>query len=289
MSSSEWDFMPWDGTDTPVPFRLLGVETWDENTVLLGFSMAPYVDGLGTLKDGLNPALYSIQTVKSTGLDGRAVRPVSVTNVEPVPGYPWCLLVQVDRPFSPYPTQYTLLVNGVLPSVIGAGGALVATCNFTGLLRTVEPVGVDVELGRDFANPQHGTAMLDPLPEAGNAALLGVFPVDDAGDYAMDSGETSFQKRLLRRLFFTKGRTACLSKNYGLGILHRVKQLNTAHGRESLSTDAREQMALEPEVLEAGVQCLQDGVHPSLVWLKARARLRSTGKWSGFNMPFKTR
>lgn len=287
MSTSEWDFIPWDGTANPAPFRVIGVEPWTEDSLLVCFSAEPYCNDLGTVDDALNPELYRITPLDSAGLDGRLSRPVMVTAVQAIPTRLDCVLLIVDRSFSPYPAQYQLDVMGVVDHPGNA--PLVVTVTFKGLRRTVESVTVDAELGRDFANPQHGPAMLDPLPTAGNAAFLGVFPYDDSGDYAIDHGETSFQKRILRRMFFTKGRTACLSKNYGLGILGRVKQLSTAHGRESLAVDARDQIALEPEVIEASAQCLQDAAHPGLVWLKPRARLRSTGKWSGFNMPFKTR
>jgi len=277
---------PWGGGPL-ADFRLLSAQPVAENIVRLTFNEAPYSDGVGGLYDALDDTRYSVTLVPGgVGLDGNAVRVVAVIEARLVAGDALSLDVVVDRPFSPYPCQYSAACVGLrgvgsgLPLTVGYTSAV-----FSGLLRTVESQSRDLALkNRDMASPQTPAATMDPLPDP-LAAVLGSFNTDATGDYAFDEGLTSYRKRGLRRTYCRKRKFVFLPPEWGVGVMDELKRTNNAERREAIRADIEEQWLQEPETAECSVTVMTYDNAPSVVGYYIKAKMRD-GRSVAVTLPF---
>lgn len=286
--SGAFGLCPWGVCLTPaLTPASAGVIAVAENVIRVQFNRAVYYSGVLDAKDASLPSKWSMLEVAGTaGLDGASVRPVVVAAVTPDPnfplvnGYPTTLDLTLDRPMTPFPAAYMLTISNIWDStqtiliVPGATTSLVPA-----LFKLVQPAIVQQQPSpsRDFANPQTLSAMLDPLPVPTNPLNLGVFGVDDTGDYAFDAGLTSYKKRILRRLMTVPSAFLFLP-GYGVGLLSHSKQLAKASVLQQLATNAQKQIALEPETESVRVTATMDPNNPGLMRFNVTAVPKSINK-----------
>lgn len=262
---SGWGDGGWGG-DVELPdLLLIGAAAIRENVVRLTFSDAVYFSRILDPNDGSSTARYRVDVVAGTvGLDEFPVRPVRVVAVA-LGDLPNEVDLTVDRPFSPWPCKYQVLVNDLVSAV----GEPLSVCpmsrTFVAHQWLILPPQQDTAvLSRDIANPSTELATLDnPLPQAGDEAILGTVPLDQSGDYAFDEGITNLKKRILRRLIVAKGRFAHLP-NYGIGLPGDLKQLMRPAVRAELESSATTQISQEPDIEKVRVQMLVNPNRPNL-------------------------
>lgn len=278
---------PWGGGPI-ASFDLLGVQPVSETVARYTFTEPPYWDGVGGVADALAGDRYAIVALNGVGIDGQAVRPVLVLYAQSVDGYPECIDVVVDRPFSPYPCLYTASANGLRGSISGLPLTVGSTsAQMYGLLRTVESAARELTMrNRDMASPQTPAATMDPLPDP-LGAVLGSYNVDSTGDYAFDEGLTSYRKRGLRRTYCRKRRFVFLPPDWGAGVVDKLKRSNSPATREAVRADIEEQWRQEPETRSCTVTTLVSPQAPSVVRFRINAVTRD-GRAVDVTLPFKT-
>lgn len=179
--------------------------------------------------------------------------------------------VTTDRPLSPFPSIYTIAVNGLVTSSGGLLDPSSASVTFDGLHKGLPPPLPDeAAAGRDIAKPQTREALFDPLPVTTVDTILGTYPTDDTGDYAFDKGLASYLKRVRRRLMTRKNAFGHLP-GYGVTIPDSVKHLARPGTVQTIASDAEEQIEREPETIEARVQVVPGSV-PGLFFYRLRIR-----------------
>lgn len=227
-----------------------------ENLVRLTFDVAPYFSAVLDPGDASNPARYTLgakaDTIGSDGLPPRGVFAAMAELAAPTVIHLW-----TDRKLSPFPSRYTVSLNGILED--GSLDPLdVYQGEFYGLRAgRVIPTPDRAISNADIANPQTLSGALDPLALPTDS-VLGTYPVDDTGDIAKDEGLQSYKKRVLRRLSTRKGRFRHLP-NYGTLALESVKQLARPGLMQAIAADAEEQIRQEPETVAVKVQIVMQG------------------------------
>ena len=280
MSGGGWGASPWGsgewGAGSVTALQLLAAVAVRENVLCLTFNAAPRFPRTLDPTDASNVERYSIVPVPGTyGADDEPTRPVRVVLVEraAIPfSFGSVLDVTVDRPFSPWASEYRVAVNQLETD----GGVMLdpsaTSLTFPGLYRMLRVQSTSNPLpSRDVANPQTYQDQLDPIPQAGDAAFLGVIPVSSDGDYAFDEGVANLRKRVLRRILTAPGGFASLP-GYGVGIAQYGKRLGTAGVRQQLATESERQIALEPDVVSVKVRLFTDPTQPSITRLVATIR-----------------
>lgn len=269
-----WGAGPWGGGEGVggVSFVLTGALAVRENVARLFFSQAVALSGVLDALDGTLKSHYLISPVDGTfGYDGEPARSVLVIGAQATDDLAQ-VDVLVDRPFSPYPSQYQVTATGLFTAT-GTPQTTTFSAVFYGVQMGVPPPTADLASpGRDFANPQTLSAALDPLPNAGDPLLLGTLAVDDTGDRATDQGVTNLRKRVLRRLSTRKGRFAHLP-NYGVLALDLIKSKARPGLVQSLAADAEDQIRQEPDVVGCSVSIRQadsSGVFVYVVRVRSR-------------------
>lgn len=250
-------------------FFLEGAFAIRENVVRLQFSQPVQMSGLLDRFDGTLKTHYAFQEDDTTvGLDGSPARPVmaayaasgdDATEVD----------VTLDRPLSPFPTVYDVLVSGLYDA---SGDLLVGTqsAQFQGLYRGITPPTSDLLVpSSDLANPQSLSGLVG-LPEA-NQITLGTLPADDTGDLATDQGIVSYKKRVYRRLTTPKG-AYLHAPDYGVSTYLATKQVGRPGIVQSLAAEAEQQVAQEPETQSVSVTIVNQG---SVVYYRIRARTKA--------------
>jgi hypothetical protein len=282
---------PW-GAGGVTDLELLDARAVRENVVRLFFNAAPLFTRLGTPNDAAEPARYSLTAVAGTfGRDGeesRAVLPVRADIADVPLSFGAQIDVTVDRPFSPWDARYIVAVNQL---VAADGGALLlpghTSRQFPGLYRILRVQTLSTTApSRDIANPQTYQDQLDPLPQAGDPAALGVYPVGSDGDYAFDEGLANLRKRIFRRLITRPGAFVSLP-GYGVGVPQYGKRLGTVAVRQQVAAESERQIGLEPDVRGVTVELVTSPTEPSLTILIARvATIR--GQNVSLQVPFST-
>ena len=278
-----WGVGPWGGGEDPVHHAI--VEAIRENVVRATFEQSVLLTGLLDKKDSLSPIHYFVTAESGVGLDDEPIQTVAPILIERVVGDPRSIDIYVDRPFSRFPTIYSLrCVNMYDP-----GGALFAatiTETFYGLrgafekpvLSTYIPQGT-----RDFANPSAREALFDPLPEITDANL-GTFPYGDDGDYGYDEGLENLKKRVIRRCIVRPGGFVWLP-NYGVAIVEEGKRLNNAARREDIKARIRDQVGREPDIRYVAVNVKYLPSTPGIVWFIIKV-LTVSNRAFKFDVPF---
>jgi hypothetical protein len=257
--------------------EVVGAIAIAENVIQLQFSMPVYFTGLGDPQDASQPSLYSVMEVDGTfGRDGTATRPVTPAVVtlalagETLPeGFAagTCVDITLDRSMTPFPSQYIVECTGIFSADLTRtldpdDNAFQLYGVFKGLI----PASVELPTQtRDIANPQTYLSAASNLPVPNNPAVLGVFTVDDTGDYAFDSGLVAFKKRIYRRLITNPGGFLHLGASYGVGVPSYGKKLATSAVVQSLAGQAEGQIGQEPESQSVKVTIVQDPDEPGLV------------------------
>ena len=249
-----------------------------ENVVRIGFTIAPLFTDIDIPFDASNRARYSVTTIStSIGLDGefaRVVNPVEVTSPSVVGAIGMFVDVTVDRPFTPFPSQYRVSCN----NLVSISGALldpsVSSLVFYGLQRQQEINSVN------RTSPSRDVANLPTIEMFGGVAelSLGSFATDSSGDYAADDEVGSLRKRILRR-FFTKKNGFASLPGYGIGLQDYGKLLGSSRVRQQISTDSEKQINQEPEVAKSSVSIVSSS--PGVYRLIVRVR---TKKGTGFKI-----
>lgn len=295
LADGGWGRGAWGGgaglTGSGAELQIVSADAIAENVVRLFFSEAPLFNGLRTPNDASVIARYSVTVVPGTfGLDElptRTVAPAFVA-IGAVAGAEGSVLdLTVDRPFSPFPSQYLVAVNQLVSAAAGTPLAIGHTSTkFFGVYRgRVPPLPANIVARRDIANPQTAAALL-ALPGVDPNTPLATYAVDASGDYAADSGTVSYKKRVFRRLTTGKGRFAHLPA-YGVGVPDAVKKLGRAGFIAALAADAEAQIRQEPETLDVKVtQVATTGAPPGFVRLRIRAKTKAGDSLDGdFDFP----
>jgi hypothetical protein len=257
------------GDDTINAVALVAAEPVAENVVRLVFNVAPMFSFLQDLHDGSRRARYAVDPVGGTfGADDRPTRAVIVREVRQrtdldVTGR--TVDIVLDRPFSPFPSQYVVTANNLVAALDGSPMDVThASIGFYGLQRvTIAPDPERVVPSRDFANPQTLAQLLDATGNA-DPTGLGTHPVDQTGDYATDEGIQNLKKRVFRRLITAKG-AFLHAKGYGVGVAAEAKKLNSPGTRDLLASEAERQIGLEPDVRKVKVKVILDPSNPGMV------------------------
>jgi hypothetical protein len=276
-----------------------------ENVVRVEFSAVAYWDGLLTKRDASTLSFYTLSTVAGTkGFDDSPVRPVTILGVSVTdtsdetifaPGSAGRFLdITVDRPFTPYPAQYTLSMNGLFtPDITTSSdwtpldGPSSTNVAFYGVQKVIAPPRVDADNYRkDFANTSSSNTAkgLVNSADADNPLMLGTFAYDEQGDYAADEGEVSLMKRIFRRMFSKPGAFLHLGPGYGLGLTGYGKKLIMAGLQQRIQAEAVRQIQREPEVAKAAVMWRQDPNYPMLVRITILVRTK-TGRTLKYAAP----
>lgn len=245
---------------------LVGSLAIRENVVRLTFDAVPYFSAVLDPGDASDPARYTITAkVDTIGSDGLAPRGVFSAMAEKVSSK--VIHLWTDRKLSPYPSLYTVALNGILED--GTLDPLsVYQSEFYGLRAgRVVPTPDRAISNADLANPQTLSGALDPLALPTDS-VLGTLPVDDTGDLAKDEGLQSFKKRVLRRLATRKGRFRHLP-GYGTLALESVKHLARPGLMQAIAADAEEQIRQEPETVAVKVQIVTQG---AIAYYRIRVR-----------------
>ena len=265
---------------------LLSVAPVTENVLRLIFSEAVYWSGLLDQNDASNPVNYAVAPVAGTvGADGKPTRNVSVgfPMISPVAN---AIDLQLDRLMSGYPAQYAVTVTNLIGGSLDTPDPLDPTQSsaISSGLAWVPPTP-DVHAtssGQDFANPQSAASAGQNVPQpVGITPLLGTYVVNAQGDYATDKGLANYRKRILRRVSSSLNGFAHL-KNYGLGPMANIKQLDRGGAAETLAKNAEQQIRQEPETASVKVQLSRPS--PGEVWLNIIAVMR-TGQTVGLQVP----
>lgn len=293
MTATGWGSLPWGGGPWGAggtPLELLDALAVKENVVHLTFSTAPYLSKQLDPHDASNPERFQIVNLaEPVGLDGhvaRPVRPVLVERAKVKGSLGAVLAVTTDRPMSPVPSQYRVVVNQLIAE---DGGLLVpgkTAREFPGLYRQLRPQSPSSPTpSRDIANPQTYSAQLDPIPQAGDPHFLGVIPIDASGDYAFDQGISQLKKRIFRRLLTNPGSFPAIP-NYGVGVLRYGKKLGAEAIRQQIVQDAEAQIAQEPDVAAVKVTAFSDPTAPSVTIFRIRVRPSGSQGTTQFDIPF---
>lgn len=286
--SGPWGFSPW-GLGTGDPLQLLSAVAIKENVVELEFNVPPYFSQTLDVHDASNPRRFQIVALESRGRDDEPARPVIGVKVEVAKvalSFGRILHVTTDRPFSPTPSRYRMVVN----QLVTAEGALLdptkTAYEFLGVYRELRPQSMSAPTpSRDIANPQTYSAQLDPIPQAGDPLFLGVIPIDASGDYAFDDGITQLKKRIFRRLL-TKPGSFPANPEYGVGVPSYGKQLAVAGVRQKLASEAQKQIASEPDVAAVSVRVVTDPKNPQFTLFQIRVRPAGSAGNVSFDVPF---
>lgn len=287
--STGWGSGGWGGFAPSEGLQLVDAQPIRENVVRCFFNFAPYFSGVLDPFDGSDRRRYGVAPDPSTtGIDGLPPRPVApaIPAVAALAGSAGKAIdLTVDRRFSPYPARYVVSVNGLRAASSGALLALGRTSfAFDGLAAgRIVPSRDGVVAGADFANPQGRLGLGDNVP-IGASPVLGSYPTDSSGDYAVDRGLTSVRKRIVRRLSAKLNGFAHLA-GYGLGALDRVKRLDRGGEAEALAAQAEAQIKEEPEIDQARVTVERSATNPELVVLRIRGRTRA-GDSFDMGVPF---
>jgi len=277
--SGGWGASPWGagewGASAVTALRLLAALAIRENVVRLTFNAAPSFTRTLSPSDASNVARYNITPVPGTfGRDDEPTRPVRPVLIEQaaIPfSFGAVLDVTVDRPFSPWASEYTVAVNQLETSDGALLDPAATSLVFPGLYRILRLQSLAAPLpSRDVANPQVVQDQVG-LVTAGDAFALGVIPINSDGDYAFDEGVANLRKRIIRRLLTAPGGFASLP-NYGVGVASFGKKLGTAGIRQQLATESERQISLEPDVAAVKVKLFTDAKEPSITILDVRVR-----------------
>lgn len=252
-----WGAGPWGGGSgislaPSATFTLTGALAIRENVVRLFFSQAVAMSGLLDLLDGTLKTHYQVTpvdgTFSATGEPARAVFALFAA----VGDLDSRVDVTVDRPFTGFPALYTVGASGMFTAA-GDPQTTTMSAQFLGV-QMGQPVQTAdlVSPGRDFANPQTQSALLDPLPNTTDPTQLGTYRPDDTGDVATDEGIANLKKRILRRLFTRKGTYGHLP-NYGTLAIASVKLLARPSMVQQIAADAEDQISQEPGVKSCSV------------------------------------
>lgn len=282
--SGAWGSCPWGVCSFP-DLTIVDAQAVSENVIRVTFSTLVYFSDLLDASDASIPSKYTVTPVAGTiGLDGTPARAVSVVMVTPSPvpqdvAAPSVLDLTLDRPMTAFPAQYTLAIANIYTADLGRLiDPLGSTLNVYATFKQIAPPTLEQRhASRDFANPQTQSAMLDPLPNPNNPLNLGVFSVDDTGDYAFDEGLVAYKKRILRRLFTNTSAFAHLP-GYGVGVASHGKRLATSAILKSLTADAEKQIAQEPETESVTVTFTMDPNNLGLVRFSIIAQPKGVSK-----------
>jgi hypothetical protein len=278
-----WGNCPWGNCYYPT-LNLVSALAIAENVIQVTFNAPIYWSGILDADDGSIPAKYLVTPIAGgVGLDGSPVRPVNVVGVsiDPLSAAQNVTVVDItlDRPMTPFPAEYSVTLSGIWSAdqtqiINPAANGYYVPAAFK---MVVPPALGEVAPVRDFANPQTLSGALDPLPVPQNPLNLGVFGVDDTGDYAFDQGLTSYKKRILRRLF-TVPNAFIFLPGYGVGLGAHGKKLARPALLQQLASSAESQISLEPETESVTVQALSDLSNPGLVRFLVNAVPKAVNK-----------
>lgn len=280
--SGTWGDLPWGDSDDL--FAVLDAVTVRENVIRVEFNQAVYLSGYGDLWDAGDPTRWAaVEDASTVGVDGNPARPVRVVQATLAPAaeledgeFGRMIDLALDRPLTPWPASYVISFSQIY-NFARSDSASGTTAPIPSTYRAIDRPAVGIpQVARDIANPQ-------TLAAAASNPQLGTYAPDDSGDYAIDAGDISLKKRIVRRLITRPGAFGHLS-NYGVGILQYVKQLATVDVRSRIAVLAEEQIAREPEVSKCRVVFAPSATQPGLYFLRIYVRTRQ-GLSQRFDLP----
>jgi hypothetical protein len=239
----------------------------------LTFSDAPYFSKLLDPHDASSRRRFTVMPIPgSVDDDGDPTRPVLPCTIAIVGSAGKVLDVTVDRPFSSWPSKYSITVNQLRSSFGAPLDPTKTTAQFAGV--QYDEIGGatrPVASSGDFSNPQTSNGItVGVTPE--QAAILGSYPIGPDGDYATDRGVASWKKRILRRLLSNRGGFASLPATYGLGPQQRIKKLFRKTDAVALAGEAEAQCLLDPETKAAKVTVVEVKGAPNVGYFRIQAK-----------------
>jgi len=267
-----WGVTPYGSPESTGSFGIEQAVAVRENAVQVDFSEPIYYSLLLDVKDGSNPDSYAFEAIESIGNNGLHCRTVTAVKTELI--NPSSVLIWLDRAMTPYPARYKLTCSNIWTvDKVTTIDPCYAQYGFYGSFKVLQKNVFDLQVPqRDIASPQTKQAFADPLPFALDQ-YLGVFNVDDNGDYGFDEGETALRKRILRRIVTNKNGFTHMP-GYGIGIEKYTKKLSRATERQKLASDLELQLRREPEVSNVSVTFTPNKLYPNLVKLSIQVKTK---------------
>lgn len=288
-----WGAGPWGGGPGAGPLQIASVLAVRENVIRVEFTEAVSYTNIKDPSDGSLPSNWRVEpNPQSIGANGESARPVMVVEVlrpdvddVPLGTLSKFLDLVLDRPMTPYPAFYRVIIVGAIFTQDLAFCLQDVSVTFPAIYRELQrPTLVDEVGSRDLANAQSLGSVLQSLTETpGTQFSLGTYQVGADGDYAFDSGNVNLKKRIVRRVFTKKGGFSWLL-NYGVGIDSYGKQLGRANTITKLTTDIETQIKQEPDVERARVRVDITNLHQGLLKLFVFIKPR-TGQPMRFDFP----
>lgn len=267
-----WGGGPWGGAALAT-LSVLSVQAVSENVIRVFFSTPLYFSGILDPADASNAQLWDVEPVDGpVGYDGNPPRPVTAVVVSqpvlPNVQFGAALDLTLDRPMTPFPSQYSVATLGSVYSSDLTQQLVAVNLGMTpAIFRVLNPQDPTVVApGRDLANPQTAGGALGSTIAQPQVAILGSFGYGADGDYAIDSKDTGLLKRLQRRLFTKKNGFLHL-QDYGVDVMSYSKKLGRPSARQQLAADCEAQFSREPEVAQVNVLTYLDPLDNSLLRL----------------------
>lgn len=288
--SGTWGNGSWGGGVPTDPITIVDCQPIRENVIRVEFDMVLFHTGLLEGKDSSRLEKWVVTADPSTtGISGEAARAVRVVKVELTgedggvapEDYGRFASLILDRPMTPWPAVYSVAWSDIWGAESTSGTTGSAT--MLAAYRRIEPPTIEApRRSRDFANPQNVRLGRGSFPDP--ELVLGTFGIADDGDYAMDEGEASLKKRILRRVMTRKNAFVHLP-GYGVGVPEHAKKLGRGAVISSLRADAEAQIGEEPDVAATRVVIVQEPNEPGLVKFRIAVRPRF-GRPFAFESPF---
>lgn len=282
-----WGLAPWGG-DPNAGFKINTIEAVRDNVIRISFSQTPRYTGVLDPRDASNPKRYQVVNDPTTyGYDGLPCRPVrvilaSVVNLPSSVGR--VIDITLDRPMSPYPSEYTVSTNNLFDTAGIPLDPCFASLKIKGLYRFLQPQDPSLMVpSRDIANPSTLSGLIGSVQVS--EKQLGIIPIGPDGDYAFDEGITNLKKRVWRRLITTPG-SFTFMPSYGVGVTTYLKKLNLASTRQQIATLAQNQISQEPDVERCIVSFTTDPKYPNLVYVNVLVKAKIQSQSIKFIFPF---
>jgi len=277
---NSWGASAWGGGGGPIQF--VNAIAIRDNVIRLEFTDTVYFTGLKQPEDGSQISKYTVTPVPGTiGYDGTEARAVSVAEVKVAQESDGVIAEDIgrfidlylDRWLTPYAAQYIVAVTDVF--ALDLGSSISGEIPFDSVFRKLARPSPDQNrLSKDLANPQNIAAARESLPNPEDPGVLGTYSADDSGDYAFDSGSTSFRKRAVRR-FVTKKNGFAHLPGYGIGIPQYGKQLAANATITRIIADGEAQLRRGPDVERVKIKAIKDPTAPNLYRFQIIAVMRN--------------
>lgn len=253
--SGGWGSVPWGAAFGAGPSIRLAIVS-GRNSIDVEWSAAVKAFDPTTANDSLNPANWFLSAVDPTTALIPFVQYVEVAATD-ADGGATTIRIFFDADLDDGAT-YNIVAN---PAIVASDGvtAIGSPNSYDVIVPTLGFVPVINTIPRELRTDWKSTT--------GAKAVSGTIRWDETGDLANESGITYLRKRIMRRMSTLRGAFFHLP-NYGAG--RRLKTLITPSDLANYEAEAKAQVLLEPDVIDAVVTV--DRLAPNI----ARTTIRPT-------------